>query len=144
MDFPKIFFEQALFGGCLLIYNDQRQWKFLDQYTTRGGMTSTQNPKAGRFCVSSPCTFAILWMPHLITHTSANQPAWWPTHHCSAVRKTSRMRRTLSWKWVPVKLEGYRKHRGLRTRQNQSNKPAWWIYWSPICLWSVGPLDEVS
>lgn len=83
--FPKKI-EQALFGGCLLIYNDQRQWKFLDQYTTRGGMTSTQNPKAGIFCFSSR-TFAISWMLHLITHTSPNQPAWWPTHHCSAVRR---------------------------------------------------------
>ena len=52
-------FELALFGD-VYIYNVQRQWKFLDQYTKREGMTSTQNPQTGRFCFSSPFTYLIL------------------------------------------------------------------------------------
>ena len=131
--FPKYFLNRLYLGDVYLSIMTSDSGSFLINALHVGvwPQLRTQSGKILRFFTLHICNF----MNASPYHPYQRKPACLMTNSSlQCCSKTSRMRRTLSWKWVPVKLEGYRKHRGLRTRQNQSNKPAWWIYWSPICF----------
>ena len=151
--FPTISFNGIYLGMFTHVMTSNSGSVLINSIHYSFGYTCNSEPSSGKILL-----FFSLHIPNFIITSSYHpyqpKPACLMTNSSlQCCSKTSRMRRTLSCKWVPVKLEGYRKHSSVDTskpakkKQKETktwNKPAWWIHWSPMCLWSVGPLDEVS